>query len=47
VQALDGHLAAPLKEILEQAVERFNRLGAQLVKYSADFDSTIPLGQWR
>jgi len=25
-QALDGHLATPLKEVLEQAVERFDCL---------------------
>ena len=40
-QAFDGHLAAPFKEILEQAVERFDRLRAQFVKDAPDFNSPI------
>src|SRR5258708_20487747 len=43
-QALDRHLAAPLKDVLEQAIERFDRLGAQLMKYPSDFDSAIGMG---
>ena len=27
-QAFDGHLAAPLEEVLEQAIKGFDRLGA-------------------
>jgi hypothetical protein len=50
-QAFDGHLSAPFKEILEQAVERFDRLGAQFVKDAADFYAAIGVrigpGAWR
>src|SRR5262247_2668469 len=40
-EALDGHLATPLKDVFEQAIEGFDRLGAQFVKYAPDFDPTI------
>ena len=40
-QALDGHLPAPFKEVLEQAVERFDGLRAQFVKDASDFNSAI------
>jgi hypothetical protein len=43
-QALDGHLPTPRKEVLEQAIEGFDRLGAQLVKDAADFNPTIGMG---
>src|SRR5215207_6489699 len=43
-QALDGHLAAPLKEVLEEAIEGFDRLGAQLMKDPPDFDPAIGMG---
>ena len=41
VQAFDWHLPAPFKEVFEQAVERFDRLGAQFVKDPPDFNSAI------
>src|SRR5262245_45072761 len=40
-QAFDGHLSAPFKEVLEQAVEWFDRVGAQLVKDTPDFNAAI------
>jgi hypothetical protein len=43
-QALNQHLPVPLKEVFEQAVERFNGLGAQIVKYASDFNATISMG---
>src|SRR5512139_927839 len=32
IQAFDWHLPVPLKDPFEQAIERFDRLGTQLVK---------------
>jgi hypothetical protein len=40
-QTLDRHLAAPLKNVLDQAIEMFDGLGAQFMKHLADFDPAI------
>ena len=44
-QAFNRHVAAPLKDVLEQAIEGFNRVRAQLMKHAADFDSPIGVGR--
>src|SRR5882762_5850154 len=40
-ETLDGHLAALCKEVFEQTIERFDRLGAQWVKHTADCGPTL------
>lgn len=40
-QAFDGYLTTPFEHILEQAVERLNRLRTQLVKDAAHLNPTI------
>src|SRR5262245_59742395 len=46
LQALHGHLHAPLKDILEQAVEGFNGLRPQLMEDFAHFYSAITMRMW-
>ncbi len=37
-------MAAPLKDVLEQAIEGFDRVRAQLMEHPPDFDSPIRVG---
>src|SRR2546430_17017674 len=43
-QAFHWHLGAPLKDVLEQALERFNGLGAQLMEDASHLYPVIVVG---
>jgi hypothetical protein len=45
--SLHWHLRAPLKDVLEQAMARFNRLGPQLMEDASHLDSVIVVGMCR